>query len=157
MTMDAGAQVHLARMRHRGSTRVDPGPRGGVGRRMRSNVSCILDAVTIAMVVVPGGPEIGFPGRLATSKIPSEWGKGAAAKSGGWKWWDPKNSGNYVRIDPGDPNSRDSFRQIDHVHVRSGGRVIGRDGKPMPPGSAGDPAAHIPLTQWLKWSRWNAL
>jgi hypothetical protein len=98
-----------------------------------------------------------FPGAAAAAKIPDAWGAGSAARSGGgWRWADPQNpAANGARIDPGNPGSPDDFAQIDHVHVRSGGQVIGSDGNPVPSGLAGDPAAHIPLSDWLDWLTWN--
>lgn len=94
----------------------------------------------------------------ARDKIPKEWGDGSrAAKGGGWRWADPENpKANHVRIDPGDPNSRDSTQKADHVHIVSGGKTLGRDGKPIS-GSRSEDAknAHIPLDGW-NWSSWNS-
>jgi hypothetical protein len=99
-----------------------------------------------------------FPGAEAASKIPSRWGPGGPARSGGgWRWSDPANpSGNGVRIDPGDPNSSLPEGRVPHVHVRSGGEVLGPDGEPVPSGRAGDPRAHIPYSTWRNWSSWNS-
>jgi RHS repeat-associated protein len=92
-------------------------------------------------------------------KLPSEWGDPLPTKKGiGFRWLDPENPrGNGVRIDQGDPNSPWPSQQVPHVVVRSDGKVIGRDGKPIN-GSIDQDAenAHIPLSEWKTWSSWNA-
>jgi hypothetical protein len=80
----------------------------------------------------------------AASKVPDEWGPGQPARSGGgWRWSDPaeKPGTNYIRVDPGNPDSSDPVQQVDHVHVSSGGVQV---------------ANHLPLDQWLQWGSWNA-
>jgi len=80
----------------------------------------------------------------AASKVPDEWGPGQPARSGGgWRWSDPAEmpGTNYIRVDPGNPDSSDPVQQVDHVHVSSGGRQV---------------ANHLPLDQWLQWGSWNA-
>jgi hypothetical protein len=37
--------------------------------------------------------------------------------------------------------------------VRDGGKVIGRDGKPVKDAKNAD--AHIPLSEWEQWAAWN--
>ena len=95
----------------------------------------------------------------ATSKVPSGWGTGRPNKKGvGTRWVDPANpKTNGIRIDQGNPASPLTTQQVDHVVVRSGGEVIGRDGNPIS-GSIRDnyEMAHIPLDEWLTWSTWNA-
>lgn len=95
----------------------------------------------------------------ATSKVPSGWGAGRPNNKGvGTRWADPANpQANGIRIDQGNPASSLTTQQVDHVVVRSGGRVIGRDGNPIS-GSIRDnyEMAHIPLDEWLTWSTWNA-
>lgn len=47
---------------------------------------------------------------------------------------------------------------MDHVVVNSGGRIIGRDGNPLPPGTRIQDVpdqAHIPLDEWQSWGSWN--
>jgi filamentous hemagglutinin len=75
-------------------------------------------------------------------------------KSGvGYRWNDGK--GNGVRIDMGEPGVSQAAQQVDHVVVNYGGKIIGRDGKPIV-GSIKDNAlnAHIPLSEYQKWSTW---
>ncbi|GAB2824014.1 hypothetical protein GCM10027276_28380 [Comamonas piscis] len=92
------------------------------------------------------------------AKIPRSWGDSKANKKGvGERWQDPDDKGNGVRIDQGDPMNSQPTQQIDHVVVRSGGRVIGRDGTPIT-GSIDQnfDNAHIPLSEYSKWPRWNS-
>lgn len=98
----------------------------------------------------------GWLSREAWDKVPSSL-KGFEQvnnKGVGYRWNDKK--GNGVRIDQGNPNNSQIYQQVDHVVINSGGKVIGRDGKPIS-GSIADNgrAAHIPLDEWLKWRTWN--
>ena len=91
------------------------------------------------------------------AKIPSAWGDGLPnKKKEGQRWTDPENEGNGVRIDHGDPTSSQPSQQEDHVIVRSGGKIIGRDGEAIS-GSIADNAeqAHIPAREYSGWSAWN--
>ncbi len=91
--------------------------------------------------------------------IPADWGDGEETNSGiGRRWVDPANKkGNGVRIDKGNSNNSQTTQQVDHVVVRKDGKVIGRDGQPIQ-GSIKNNAinAHIPLQEWLTWSKWYA-
>jgi hypothetical protein len=43
-----------------------------------------------------------------------------------------------------------------HVVVRVDGKVLGRDGKPIAGSIKEDPVnAHIPLSEYKTWRRWN--
>ncbi len=91
------------------------------------------------------------------ARVPSAWGDGVANSKGvGTRWFDPAApKANGIRIDEGIPGSSWPSQQVDHVVVRSGGRILGPDGKPIV-GTLGDnPQAHIPLSDWL-WTSWNA-
>ena len=95
--------------------------------------------------------------QAARDKVPTEWGDGGPTTKGvGQRWTDPGNQGNGIRIDRGNPNSPFLSQQEDHVVVRSGGRILDPDGKPITGTLAQNPAAHIPLQDWLKWRSWNA-
>lgn len=48
-------------------------------------------------------------------------------KGVGTRWFDPFNPGKGVTIDHGIPDSPQLSQQVDHVVVRSGGKVIGRE------------------------------
>ncbi len=94
----------------------------------------------------------------ATAKVPDGWGPGRPNNSSvGTRWTDPTNQGNGIRIDQGNPLNTQATQQVDHVVVRSGGEVLGRDGRPIV-GSIKDnyDIAHIPLDEWLTWSSWNS-
>jgi len=98
----------------------------------------------------PGDPE-------RPSQIPSKWGDGFPTKKGvGVRYVDPKNPGNRVRIDKGRPESEFPTQQVDHVVVVRGGKVIGRDGKPIQTSIREDyERSHIPLKEWLNWTTWD--
>lgn len=84
-----------------------------------------------------------------TDKFPDDWTAQPNRKKIGYRWLDPENpKGNGVRIDKGDPNSPFPSQQVDHVIVRSGGVVIGRDGNPIDGAIDEDPEnSHIPLSE----------
>jgi hypothetical protein len=89
--------------------------------------------------------------------VPSAWGEGLPNTKGvGTRWFDPAApKANGVRIDEGIPGSSWPSQQVDHVVVRSGGRILGPDGKPIVGSLKGNPQAHIPLSDWLNWTSWN--
>jgi hypothetical protein len=91
------------------------------------------------------------------AQVPKNWGAGLANNKGiGTRWTDPVNpKGNGIRIDEGIPGSSWPSQQVDHVVVRSNGRILGPDGNPIVGSLAQNPQAHIPLSDWLKWSNWN--
>ena len=92
------------------------------------------------------------------AKVPSAWGDGAANTKGvGTKWSDPSEpQANRIRIDDGVPGSAWPSQQVDHVVVHSGERILGPDGEPIVGSLRDNPQAHIPLSDWLNWSSWNA-
>jgi filamentous hemagglutinin len=57
-----------------------------------------------------------------------------------------------VRIDPARATGYPSQR-VPHVVVRSNGRVIDRNGNPLPNAKSAD--AHIPLEEYKTWTRWD--
>ncbi|MEP3296565.1 MAG: hypothetical protein ABJO27_08815 [Pseudoruegeria sp.] len=88
--------------------------------------------------------------------VPSGWTSQPNRKGIGTRWSDPNNPGNGMRVDRGNPNHSLTSQRVDHVIVRSGGQVIGRDGRPIS-GSIRDNAtnAHIPLSEYRNWNSWN--
>lgn len=78
-------------------------------------------------------------------------------KGEGWRWTRRgSKGGDYVRIDRGDPRAQYAWQQVDHVRVNAGGKALGRDGRPIAGGVKGSGKdSHIPLDEWLKWSRWD--
>lgn len=92
----------------------------------------------------------------ARGKLPSSWGPGRPnAKGVGTRWSDPASQGNGIRVDQGIPGSSFASQQVDHVVVRSGGRILGPDGKPIVGSLSQNPQAHIPYSDWLGWSSWS--
>lgn len=127
-----------------------PGPRTTA---VRAGGSPLGDALTAQVVIAAEGLSALERG---ASRVPSSWGPGLANKKGvGTRWTDPANQGNGIRIDQGIPGSGWPSQQVDHVVVRSGGKILGPDGKPIVGSLAENPQAHIPLSDWLKWADWN--
>ncbi|MGE3726321.1 MAG: hypothetical protein AB7I41_12265 [Candidatus Sericytochromatia bacterium] len=95
----------------------------------------------------------------AIQKIPKEWGAGIPTRKGeGWRWTDPTNKGNIVRIDKGNPLNSQPTQQVDHVIINADGRILGKDGMPINGSIKSDPInTHIPLNDWINWTRWNKL
>ncbi len=137
-------------------------------------------AGTATRATAKAGGEVGrtVPGGLATNtpigpgwfpygsnKIPSGWsGPGMTKKfrqdpaKEGFVWRGPNQSS--VRIDRGNPTSPYPSQQVDHVVINDGGRIVGRDGQLLPPGSRISDfpdQAHIPLSEWTTWGSWNGL
>ncbi|GGU48488.1 pre-toxin TG domain-containing protein [Streptomyces violascens] len=97
----------------------------------------------------------GWLAREAYDKVPSKL-KGFETvnnKGVGYRWNDGK--GNGIRIDEGNLNNSQKYQQVDHVVINSGGKILGRDGKPIEGSIKENPESHIPLTDWLKWKEWN--
>jgi hypothetical protein len=94
----------------------------------------------------------------AKNKFPEPWGDGSVNKKGvGVRWQDPENPGNGVRIDKGNLNNTQPAQQVDHVVVRSNGKVVGSDGSPISGSVKQSPEkAHIPLIDYIKWKKWNS-
>lgn len=105
----------------------------------------------------PPAPPLPWEDPAVQEKIPDEWGEGKPNKKGvGQRWTDPANPGNGVRIDKGDPNNSNPLQREDHVVVRDNGKVVGRDGEPIPGAKRDHPEqSHIPLREWKQWKSWN--
>lgn len=101
----------------------------------------------------------------STEKIPEDWSGPNRSKKfrrdeskPGYVWRAPEGQDG-VRIDMGNPASPYPSQQVDHVVVNSRGRIVGRDGELLPPGTrvqARPDEAHIPLSEWKDWGSWNA-
>jgi RHS repeat-associated protein len=94
-----------------------------------------------------------------SGKLPKGWIGDQNRDKGGLRWWSPTGnpSANRVRVDFGDPGSQFSSQQVDHVVVTSNGSTIGRDGRPLKTSNRQDPNnAHIPLSEYMNCSTWNA-
>lgn len=88
-------------------------------------------------------------------RIQKSWGDSKPNKKGvGERWQDPNDKGNGVRVDQGNPMNSQPVQQVDHVLVRSGGKVIGRDGNQIAGSIESNfEKAHIPLTDYVKWKK----
>ncbi|WP_273863321.1 DUF637 domain-containing protein, partial [Pseudomonas sp. B3G-3] len=128
---------------------------GGAGQTAKNPNS--TSALTDAEAGVSNLPKIWDVPDTTISKLPESWAVSPNKKGTGFRWQDPKNKGNGVRIDKGEPHISQPTQQVDHVIVRSNGQVIGRDGKPVV-GSIKDHAeqVHIPLSEYKKWKSWNS-
>ena len=86
------------------------------------------------------------------SRLPKDLGKGKPSKNGdGWRW---NSKSHDVRVQKGNPKSQFPAQQKDYVKLVVDGKVIGRNGKPLPSGKV--PEAHIPLSEWRTWSSWKS-
>jgi len=98
------------------------------------------------------------PTRQALDKIPEFLGKGRVTDKGeGVKWSDGTKGNNVIRINQGDPKADYPSQRVPYVKLVRNGQVIGRDGKPILRSptihkSSKHPDAHIPLSEWIKWT-----
>ncbi|MGI9282085.1 MAG: hypothetical protein ACR2PX_20985 [Endozoicomonas sp.] len=91
-------------------------------------------------------------------RIPKEWAGGIPTKKGtGWRWHNPENANDGIRIDKGNPDADDQHKtqRVDHVIVNKSGKIIGRSGNPID-GAIQENAvdAHIPLSEYVNWKNW---
>jgi hypothetical protein len=103
---------------------------------------------------LPAGATIDVP-QAVVDKFPPEFGPAElTVKDGGVRWaiGPAHKSPGGVRIDPARTTGFESQR-VPHVVVRSNGRVIGRNGEPLPNGNSAE--AHIPLEEYKTWRTWN--
>jgi RHS repeat-associated protein len=95
------------------------------------------------------------PRAAGQGRIPPSWGPGSASRSGGgWKWADPNNPNNQIRIMPGNPNAKFESQREPYVQIRHDGRVIGRGGAQQP--DKYNPDAHVPYREWINWRHWHS-
>ena len=87
-------------------------------------------------------------------RIPANWTRKNNKSGVGFRWVDPKNEGNGIRIDKGNPNVSLPSQQVDHVVIRYGGKIRGPDGNPIKGPLSENPQAHIPLEEYRKWDNW---
>lgn len=96
--------------------------------------------------------------RQGAARVPSEWGEGRQnrkKRSPGFRWEDPQDPGNGIRIDKGNPGAEYPSQRVDHVVVRRGGRILGQDGAPIQGALKAHPEGHIPLDEWMTWKDWD--
>ena len=120
--------------------------------RKRNPEKTRADVLRLRMANTPWIP------REVLEMIPTEWGLGKPNSSGiGWRWENPHDKGDGVRIDKGVPGSDFESQRVDHVVVRQNGTVRGRDGERIRGSIRRDGRnAHIPLSEFVRWSRWGA-
>jgi RHS repeat-associated protein len=78
-------------------------------------------------------------------KIPTDWKFSPSKKGGGYRFSDPRNPNNNIRVMPGDPNSPNTAQQQPYVKYQKAGQNYDRNGNPVQGDSA---AAHIPLQSY---------
>jgi hypothetical protein len=73
--------------------------------------------------------------------------------------FEDKRRGHSIRIMQGNPDYKMDYQLEDYVQLRSGGKVLGKDGREISNKDFNKPRkhkdAHIPLNEWMKWERWN--
>ncbi|HTO33302.1 MAG TPA: hypothetical protein VL202_19320 [Pararhizobium sp.] len=73
-----------------------------------------------------------FTGKERPRQIPTDWIGSPTRSAPGWRWDNPANTGNSVRIFRGDPNHSDPSMRQPFVVVVKNGVTIGADGQPLP-------------------------
>ena len=71
-----------------------------------------------------------FSGEVRPPNIPVHWLGEPLPSHAGWRWFNPQNRGDSVRLFRGNPQSAKSVEQYPYVIVTVDGNLIGRDGKP---------------------------
>jgi GNAT superfamily N-acetyltransferase len=77
--------------------------------------------------------------------IPRNWGRELADKKEGIRYVDPKNRGNDVRIQRGNPNSQYPNQRGDYVRWKKNGQWLDKNGRP----SIDKEKTHIPLDEFI--------
>jgi len=80
---------------------------------------------------------------------PSDIIKASRGKDGKVGGVQPHDS---IRVMPGNPKASLPMHQNPYVHIREGGKVVGKGGVEVPKSS---PEAHIPVSEWSKWQNWH--
>ena len=57
-----------------------------------------------------------------------------------------------IRVMPGIPQASLEMHQKPYVHIRAGGKIVGKGGVEVPKSS---PETHIHILDWSKWQYWN--
>jgi HK97 family phage portal protein len=78
--------------------------------------------------------------------VPEDWIQSPTKGPGGIQFTDPNNSGTYVRVMPGDPDSEFPNSQAPYVRWQMNGQALDANGDPLP--TAKLPEAHIPLDEF---------
>jgi len=83
------------------------------------------------------------------NNVPKYWEKKPSDKGEGTKYVDPKNRGNEIRIQKGDPNSKYPNQRGDYVRWKKDGQWLDKNGKPISgPEARKSPDGHIPFEEF---------
>ena len=69
-------------------------------------------------------------GAARPPQFPVEWRDEPLPDGAGWRWFNPANRGDSVRMYRGVPESSDASIRKSYVIVTRNGQIIGADGKP---------------------------
>ena len=84
-----------------------------------------------------------FNGRKRPKQIPENWIGSPTKSSPGWRWDDPTNSGNSVRLLRGVAEDTNPAHRGDFVIVVSDGKVLDTNGQPVSdPAIVGEALGH---------------
>lgn len=78
--------------------------------------------------------------------IPRDWVKSPSKNSKGVKYTDPRNAGNEVRVQRGNPNNSQPGQQRDYVTWRRNGQYLDKNGNRVPRQSL---ESHIPIDEFI--------
>lgn len=71
-----------------------------------------------------------FNGTIRPAQIPPDWAGEPLPRNYGWRWYNPTNRLDSVRLYRGDPKSWDLSKRDPYVVITVNGQLIDRDGKP---------------------------
>ncbi|MCU0972474.1 MAG: hypothetical protein MUF80_00715 [Burkholderiales bacterium] len=86
--------------------------------------------------------------RVRPAGVPENWRIRPSDSPGGTKYYDPKNRGNHVRVEQGNPNSPYPNSRNPYVREHRDGSYRDAAGNRV---DHNDPAGHIPLDQYRGW------
>lgn len=93
----------------------------------------VLAVTSISSSVAEPEPtlELVLTGQVRPPTVPAHWVGSPTRSAPGWRWDDPANEGNSVRIFRADPGNADVSKRVPYVIVVSNGQVLGNDGQPI--------------------------
>lgn len=92
-----------------------------------------------------------MPGtRVRPEGVPENWRITPSGSPGGVKYFDPRNPGNQVRVEQGNPNSPYPSSQAPYIRDLRNGQYRDSNGNIVP---RTDPSGHIPLEQYPGYQR----
>ena len=72
-----------------------------------------------------------FSGKARPPQVPPDWRGEPLPGNAGWRWYDPANRLDSVRLYRGGPKSADPSKREPYVVITKNGELIGRDGRPL--------------------------